>query len=88
MFESKLEPVTKKSLLTRDLLHLYDEITEFNDHCAFLCDAFACLAAEEDGIDASTAQGLSRQAGWMKRQMEALKSKLNQIYEKAYAEDR
>ena len=88
MLESKLEPVTKKSLLSRDLMHLYDEMTELNDHCAFLCDAFACLAAEEDCMDDSTAHGLSRQAGWMKRQMEAFKAKLKQIYEKAYTADK
>ena len=87
MIDSKLELVTEESLLSQDLLHLYDEITEFNDHCAFLCDAFACLAIEEDCMDASTAHGLGRQASWMKRQMEAFKLTLKQIHEKAYTQD-
>ena len=84
MLEPESEPVTEESSLSHDLLHLYDEVTEFNDYCAFLCDAFACLAVEEDCMDASTAQGLSQLSHWMKRRMEALKLKLKKIQEKSH----
>ncbi len=83
MFESKLERVTEESLLSQDLLQLYDEITEFNDYCSFLCDAFSCLVAEEGGMEVSTVQGFSRQSDGMKRQMETLKEKLKKIHQKA-----
>ena len=79
-------PKTQETSLATDLLHFYDEFVEFHDYCAFLCDAFACLATEEDYLDASTAMGVSRFSHWVKRRTHMLKQELKQIQERAYTE--
>lgn len=84
MYRPELEPITEESLISHDILHLYDEVAEFNDYCAFLCDAAACLVVENDCLDKSTAHGLGRFSHDIKRGMDALKSKLRQIHEKEY----
>lgn len=86
MYKPELEPITEESLISHDILHLYDEVVEFNDYCAFLCDAVACLIVEDDYIDNTTAHGLGRFSHDIKRGMDALKSKLKQIYEKEYTQ--
>lgn len=78
---------TEENILALDLLHFYDEFVEFHDYCAFLCDAFSCLATEEDGLDDSTAMGLIRFSGWMKHRVENLKQELKQIQERSYTEN-
>lgn len=84
MYKSELEPITEESLISHDILDFYDEVAEFNDYCAFLCDAVACLVVENDCIDKTTAHGLGRFSHDIKRGMDALKSKLRQIHEKEY----
>jgi hypothetical protein len=86
MVKTTLEPITEESLRSLDILHLYDEVVEFNDYCAFLCDAVACLAVEGDCIDEAAARGLGRFSLDIKRGMGALKSKLKKIHEKEYAQ--
>jgi hypothetical protein len=84
MFDYSHEPqLSQHTPLATDLLHLYDEVAEFNDCCAFLCDAFASLAAAEEGLDGSTAEGLRCLSDWMKQRMEYLKRQLKRIQEKA-----
>ena len=72
-----------KSPLEDDLLNFYDAFAEFHDNCSFLCDAFACLATEEDYLDTSTAMGASRFSHWIKYRVQDLKQDLKQIYEKS-----
>lgn len=82
------EPGIKKPQLPihQGLLDLYDEVTEFNDCCAFLCDAFCSLATEEEALDASTVEGLKCFSYWVKQRMVALKTRLKEIQETAGAE--
>lgn len=84
MYKPELKPITEESSISHDILHLYDEVAEFNDYCAFLCDAVACLVVEDDYIDKATARGLSRFSHDIKQRMGALKSKLKQIHKKEY----
>lgn len=81
MFEPAQE--TKEQLRSRELLAFYDEFSEFNDYCAFLCDAFASVATVERELDDASAQGLKRSAQWMKERMEYLKTELKVIQENA-----
>lgn len=74
--------------LADELLSLYDEITEFNDCCTFLCDAFCSLAAEEHALDTSTVEGLKCFSYWIKQRMETVKARLKDIQERAVAEAR
>lgn len=83
MFESEQESVAQESSISKDLFHFYDEFAEFNDVCAFLCDAFVCVVARDDMLDASTVQGLFRCSYWMKSRMGEFKEKLNAIRKKS-----
>lgn len=69
--------------LRRDLLVLYDCLTEFSDQCAFLCDAFATIPMCEETIDPATARGIGLSAQWMKRRVLEIKLDLKKIHEQA-----
>ena len=81
MFDSqKQQP---KDSTTTNLINLYDEFTEFNDYCSFLCDAFACIISQEEVIDEDTIKGLSRCSSWMKQRVKEIKAELNEIQQMA-----
>lgn len=61
------------------LLNFCDEFTEFNDYCAFFCDAAALIVANNDLIDKETTQGLKRYAQSLKDKSHYLKLWLQQI---------
>ena len=65
--------------LSTKLLHFYDEFSEFNDCCAFLCDAYACLPSIEGGLDENSVVGLKRSTEWIKAQLNRLKQELSNI---------
>ncbi len=75
-----------KTSVAAELLHFYDEFVEFHDHCSFLCDAFVCLASEEDCLEASTVMGVSRYSQWLKRRARELKEELRQIQKRSHTE--
>jgi hypothetical protein len=86
MLDSKQRPVDPNSPLSRDILHLYDEFVEFNDYCAFLCDAFASVISDEEHmefLDQASVQGFGRCSHWMKFRMNELKGRLKLIHEKS-----
>ena len=76
-------PKPRKASLAKDLVQFYDEFAEFHDYCAFLCDAVACLAADEDGLDPSTRMGVQRYSQWLKQRVQELKQELRRIQEKS-----
>jgi len=87
MVEFEEESAQLKALsINHDLLNLYDEISAFNDCCAFLCDAFASLAAEEEALDTSTIEGLKCLSHWMKQRMAEVKRQIKEIQEKFCSE--
>lgn len=65
--------------LTVRLLNFYDNFSEFNDYCAFLCDAFASVATQPGDLEDCSAHGLKRSAQWMKERMGMLKADLDVI---------
>lgn len=66
-----------------DLLRFYDEFSEFNDCCAFMCDALARTSLKEGYLEGSGAMGASHFCNWMKRRMQELKGELGEIHKKA-----
>jgi len=71
----------KETDVSLELLRYYDEFTAFNEECAFLCDAFASLAANSECIDEYSIRGLERHAHWLKGRVFELKQSLSQIRE-------
>jgi len=67
--------------LSLELLRYYDEFTAFNEECAFLCDAFASLAANSECLDEYSIHGMERHAHWLKSRVFELKESLKQIRE-------
>lgn len=87
MLESKQKPANQESPLSMDILHFYDEFVEFNDYCAFLCDAFASVVSNdeyEEFMGQASIQGFGRCSHWMKFRMQELKGKLKLIQEKSH----
>jgi hypothetical protein len=67
--------------ISLDLLKLYDDFADFNDDCAFLCDAFASLAANHECLDQDNINGLERHAYWLKQRVGEFKERIRQIRE-------
>jgi hypothetical protein len=75
----------KTRILRLQLLTLHDELTEFSDQCSFLCDAFACIPAQEEVIDAESIRGISYFAHWMKGRIRKMKTDLIAVRNQANA---
>lgn len=76
-------PATNYTALTKELVRLYDEFAEFQDHCSFLCDAFACIVANHEYADESTINGFSHYSHWLKQQVIYFRARLKQIQERS-----
>jgi hypothetical protein len=64
----------KNEQLSRDLLALYDDLSEFNAYCAFFCEAAACLIHSSDYCgDENSAEGLRIFAQQLKEKSATLK---------------
>jgi len=83
MSEIEDQPVTEELSLSIDILRLYDEFSEFNDRCSFLCDAFAGIVANHEEIDENTIHGCSLYSNWLKQQIGYYNTKLRRIQEKS-----
>jgi len=79
MGKFKAKTKGKNLLLSQALLNYYDEFANFNEDCAFLCDAFACLADNYEVLDEYSIHGLARNAHWLKQRTKELKERLKQI---------
>ena len=64
------------------LLRHYDNFSAFHEDCAFLCDAFASLAATSESLDQCSVRGLERNANWLKYRIGEFKEDLKQIRSK------
>ncbi|MEE8056283.1 MAG: hypothetical protein V3T17_00385 [Pseudomonadales bacterium] len=85
MSEPKLGTKDQASSLSSALTSYYDEFADFNEDCAFLCDAFVCLTANHENLDQYSIQGFERNALWLKRRVNELKESLKKIRELASA---
>lgn len=64
-----------------ELIGLYDELVEFNDYCAFLCDAFSSLlhCAHESEPEARTIMGLKRYCEDLKDRSKVLEERFDSV---------
>lgn len=79
MFKSEQESENTALTLSSELLDYYDQFAEFSDQCAFLCDAYASIAANSEIIDQQSARGLEHSTDWLKHRVGALKEALKEI---------
>lgn len=66
---------------TKALLLLYDDFTEFQSQCTFLCDAVVALAMSELVMDKWSVSGLHMNAVQVKRRAEAFGERLSGLRE-------
>ena len=59
----------------------YDELSEFNEDCAFLCEAFSAIAINNSTLDLASVGGLERSAYRLKQQAAVLQERLREIKE-------
>ncbi len=86
MSKFKVRTKKRKSLLSSELLRYYDDFANFNEDCAFLCDAFACVTKNHETINQNSLVGFERNANWLKKRCNELNEKLNKIRELELAE--
>lgn len=55
-----------------DLINFCDEFSEFNDYCAFFCDAVVLIASTNDQTDKQSNLGLERYAQSLKDRSHSL----------------
>ena len=65
--------------LAMELLRYYDDFSEFNDDCAFLCDAFAALVTNSDYLDQQSREGFDRHTRQLKQKVQEFKERLRDI---------
>lgn len=63
------------------VLSLYDEVTHFSDQCAFLCDSFAAISAQQEFIETETIGGINFYSHWLKTRLLEIKNDLRKIHE-------
>lgn len=73
---------TAETSVQMDLLNFYDQFTEFQGNCAFMCDALVSLIEEEHCLEKNTAGGVSSYSQWIKARAQALKIDLKRIHKK------
>jgi len=88
MCNREQQPVVENTEISKDILQLYDELTEFYDRCSFLCDAFASIVANHEYVDENTINGFSCYSNWLKQQVGDIKAKLKHIHESSRNERR
>jgi len=84
-FECMKKKKKKKNKEIRELqlkvVRLYDEFTQFSDQCAFLCDSFAAVPAQQEYIESETIGGISFYSHWLKIRLLEIKNELRKIHE-------
>ncbi len=63
------------------VLRLYDELTQFSNQCAFLCDSFAAIPAQQEFIEPETIDGIEHYSSWLKTRLLEIKGDLRKIHE-------
>ena len=76
---SEVATTTKEAEISLELVQYCDDFADFNEDCAFLCDAFACLAANNEDLDERSIRGLERHAYSLKQRVGEFKERLTQL---------
>lgn len=72
---ARMRRLDAKSVQAR-ILTIYDDMTEFQDQCSFLCDAFASIVRQQEVIDQETIRGVSIYSEQIKEQVGRIRSEL------------
>ncbi|WDE02545.1 hypothetical protein [Thalassomonas actiniarum] len=67
--------------LKADMLLLCDEFSQFNEECAFICDAFAAIVREPEALDQATIAGFSHYSIWLKEQVADFKHRIHKVHQ-------
>lgn len=67
------------------MLIFYDDFVEFEESCAFLCDAVASMAGDEERFDASTAMGIKQFCASVKDRAQELRLELKKLQQQGTA---
>jgi hypothetical protein len=78
MKENKSEKVCNLKL---KVVRLYDEFSQFSEQCAFLCDSFAAIPAQQGFIEPQTIAGIHFYSYWLKSRVLEIRSELWSIHE-------
>ena len=65
--------------LQLEVVRLYDELSQFSDQCAFLCDSFAAIPAQHEFREPETIGGISFYSHWLKTRLLEIKNELRKI---------
>ncbi len=63
------------------VVRLCDEFAQFYEQCAFLCDSFAAISAQQEYIEPETSGGISFYTRWIKTRLVEIQSELQKIHE-------
>ncbi|WDE07659.1 hypothetical protein SG34_012635 [Thalassomonas viridans] len=80
--ETEAEAETEQIPLTSEVIKLTDDFALFSADCAFLCDAFAVIASEQEDIGELTGYGLSRHAHWLKTQVAEFNERIYRLHQR------
>lgn len=69
------------SLLSIELLQLYDDVTAFNEECSVMCDAFARLMSESGKFDDASISEFAQHAAWVKTRVEEFQESVHSVKE-------
>jgi hypothetical protein len=78
MKKKKAKKIRKLQL---KVIRLYDELTQFSDQCAFLCDSFAAIPAHQEFIEPQTISGIHFYSRWLKTKVLEIKSEPRKVHE-------
>ena len=80
----KRNPASQTNLPARELLKLYDELTELNACSAFVMQALATALVKGDGLDERSATGGVFCAQWLNERTAEMEQRLKDIVGRAY----
>ena len=71
----------KLSELQLKVLRLYDDLTLFSYQCAFLCDSFSAVPAQQEDITPATLDGIDFYSHWIKTRLVEIKIEVGEVHE-------
>ncbi|WDE03085.1 hypothetical protein SG34_016815 [Thalassomonas viridans] len=77
------EAARRKALLST-LVSLTDDLSQFHEECAFLCDAFAAVTHDPACITEETSEGIRHISYWLKHQVKSYYERVRDIHEEVY----
>jgi hypothetical protein len=63
------------------VVRLYDELTQFSDQFAFLCDSFATIPTQQECIEPEIIAGMAFYSRWLKSRLLDIKKDLRKVHE-------